>query len=91
MLRRERAGTLVPGFSRAFIQLEWLADRVRKTEIRQGLVRRFPGFPPAWKELSMLLDDPDERLRAIMRGLEGDPDAEVLAKATLARIVMRTN
>lgn len=76
ILRRERAGTLFPGFTKAFVELEWLDDRVRKAEILQEIVRRYPGFPPAWKELAMLLDDPDERMRAITNGLEGDPDAE---------------
>src|SRR5262249_52425625 len=76
MLRRERAGTLFPGFSRAFIRLEWLNDRDEKMATLHGIVQKYPGFPPAWKELSTLLDDPDERMQAITRGLEGNPDAE---------------
>ena len=76
MLRRERAGMLFPGFSKAFIQLEWLTDRVKKTAVLQGIVQRYPQFPPAWKELAMLLEDPDERLQALTRGLEGNPDPE---------------
>lgn len=76
MLRREHAGELGPGFSQAFVQLEWLADRAEKTRILRGITQRFPGFPPAWKELSLLLDDPQDRLIAMDNGLAGKPDPE---------------
>lgn len=45
ILRRERAGTLFSGFSKAFLELEWLDDHVRKAEILREIVRRYPGFP----------------------------------------------
>lgn len=76
MLRREHAGQLSPGFSRAFVRLEWLQDRAEKIRILRGITQRFPGFPPAWKELSLLLEDPQDRLIAMDNGLAGDPDPE---------------
>jgi tetratricopeptide (TPR) repeat protein len=75
-LRRERAGELPAGFCRAFTTLESLGDLPRKKAVLEGLVATFPGFAPAWKELTALLDDPDDRLRAIERGLAAGPDPE---------------
>ncbi|MFF0392373.1 hypothetical protein ACFYS8_27310 [Kitasatospora sp. NPDC004615] len=75
-LRRELRGELFDGFSQAFLQLEWLEDPAQKRELLQGIVRRFPDFPPAWKELAALLTDPDEQLTALERGLAGEPDGE---------------
>jgi len=75
-LRRERAGELPAGFCRTFATLEWLDDLPRKKAILQGIVEKYPGFPPAWKELASLLDDADARWDAISRGLDGRPDDE---------------
>jgi tetratricopeptide (TPR) repeat protein len=75
-LRRERAGELPAGFCRAFTTLESLGELPRKKAVLESLVARFPGFAPGWKELAALLDDPDDRLRAIERGLAAGPDPE---------------
>lgn len=75
-LRRERAGELPAGFCRAFTTLESLDDLPAKKGVLEGIVARFPGFAPAWKELAALLDDSGDRLRAIERGLEAEPDPE---------------
>jgi tetratricopeptide (TPR) repeat protein len=75
-LRRERAGELPGGFCRAFTTLESLDDLPRRKAVLEGIVARFPGFAPAWKELAALLDDPGDRLRAIERGLGAAADPE---------------
>ncbi len=75
-LRRERAGELPEGFCKGFAALESLDDLSGKKAILDGIVARFPGFAPAWKELAALLDDPGDRLRAIERGLGAEPDPE---------------
>jgi tetratricopeptide (TPR) repeat protein len=75
-LRRERAGTLPSGFCKAFTALESLDDPPRKKAILEGIVARFPAFAPAWKELAILLENPGDRLRAIEKGLEANPDGE---------------
>lgn len=75
-LRRERAGKLPAGFCKGFAALESLDDPPRKKAILDGIVARFPGFAPAWKELATLLDDAGDRLRAIEKGLEAEPDPE---------------
>jgi len=75
-LRRERAGVLFPGFCKAFATLEWMDDKAEKKALLEGIVEKFPAYPPAWKELSNLREDEDARLQAITRGLENDPDPE---------------
>ncbi|MBW8805962.1 MAG: tetratricopeptide repeat protein [Catenulisporales bacterium] len=76
MLRREHAGQLFPGFSRAFIQLEWMTDPAEKIQLLRGITKRFPDFPPAWQELASLLTDPAEKMAALDNGLAGSPDPE---------------
>src|SRR4030095_7700715 len=84
-LRRERAGVLFPGFCNAFASLEWMDDKAEKRALLEGIVEKFPAFPPAWKELSKLLEDEDARLRAITRGLENHPDPETKGMLLLSR------
>ncbi|MGH3246431.1 MAG: hypothetical protein ACRDOI_09495 [Trebonia sp.] len=76
-LRRERAGDLFPGFAKAYATTEWMDPRGKKP-VLSGIVDKFPGFAPAWKDLSMLLDDDASKLHAIEQGLRGRPDAETL-------------
>ncbi len=76
-LRRERAGDLFPGFAKAYAELEWMKPEV-KQRVLAGITGKFPGFPPAWKELSLLLDDDTSKLHAIECGLVGRPDPETL-------------
>ena len=74
-LRRERTGVLFPGFCKAFASLESMDDKAKAT-LLEGIVEKYPSFPPAWKELSTLRADEDPRLQAITRGLEHEPDPE---------------
>jgi tetratricopeptide (TPR) repeat protein len=75
-LRQEHAGALPAGFSKAFTNLEWLDNAAEKKAVLESMVQEYPAFGPAWKELSALLDNADDRLHAITRGLEADPDPE---------------
>jgi hypothetical protein len=75
-LRRERNGELPAGFCRTFATLEWLDDLPRKKAVLEGIVERYPAFPPAWKELAALLADAGACWQAITKGLDGGPDAE---------------
>jgi tetratricopeptide (TPR) repeat protein len=87
-LRRERAGALFPGFCQAFAPLEWMDDKSGKRALLEGIVEKFPAFPPAWEELSSLLEDADARLRAITRGLEHDPDLETKGMLLINRALV---
>jgi tetratricopeptide (TPR) repeat protein len=87
-LRRERAGVLFPGFCKAFASLEWMDDKAEKKALLEGIVEKYPAFPPAWKELSSLLEDEDARLQAITRGLEHDPDPETKGMLLINRALV---
>ena len=84
-LRREREGSLFPGFCNAFASLEWMNGKAEKKALLEDIVEKFPAFPPAWKELANLLEDEDARLRAIARGLENHPDPETKGMLLLSR------
>jgi tetratricopeptide (TPR) repeat protein len=87
-LRRERAGALPAGFTRAFVTLDWLDDLPKKKAILEDIVQQYPAFPPAWKELAPLLEDPDARWRAITKGLEGSPDGETRGVLVINKAVL---
>jgi tetratricopeptide (TPR) repeat protein len=88
VLRRELSGALPEGIAHAFVMLEFLPNREQKKAILDGLVQRFPDFAQAWRELSSLLDDPEERLYAIDRGLEGNPDHETRGQLLLNKALL---
>jgi tetratricopeptide (TPR) repeat protein len=88
-LRRERAGALPQNFCKAFFLLESVPmHRPQKRETLQSIAEKFPHFPPAWKELAALLDDPDEQLSAIERGLDLDPDRETHGMLILNKAII---
>lgn len=76
LLRRERAGSLFPGFTKAFLQLEWMRDREQKRAVLQGIVAKYPDVPQVWEQLASLLQDPQDKLRAIDNGLAEGPDID---------------
>ncbi|GLW70567.1 hypothetical protein Kpho02_28660 [Kitasatospora phosalacinea] len=88
VLRRELRGELFDGFSRAFVQLEWVEDPAAKRAALHSITTRFPGFPPAWNQLSQLLTDHAERAAAVERGLAGDPDPETRGALLINRALL---
>jgi tetratricopeptide (TPR) repeat protein len=87
-LRRELAGDLPPGFSKAYATLEWIQDPAEKRAIMQSLVKRFPAHAPAWKDLAVLLEDPEDCLEAVARGLAADPDDETKGVLLIRRAII---
>jgi tetratricopeptide (TPR) repeat protein len=87
-LRRELAGELPPGFCRAYATLEWVRDAAEKRALLEGIVRGFPGFAPAWKELANLLEDPGACMEAITRGLAAEPDDETRGMLLIRRATL---
>ncbi len=87
-LRRERAGAVPAGFCKAFALLELSDDNANKRALLEGIVEKYPTFPPAWWRLSGLLDDADARLRAIARGLAHDPDPETKGMLLINRALV---
>jgi len=74
-LRRERKGEIGPGAYKVFVLLESRSASEKK-EVLNALLKKWPRFPAAWKELSTLLDDDVGQLAAIEKGLAYDPDGE---------------
>jgi tetratricopeptide (TPR) repeat protein len=75
-LRLESAGTLPRGTYLSYVSLEWLESAKEKRSVLERLTRTVPMFAPAWKELALLLDTPEERLSALEEGLKHAPDPE---------------
>ena len=75
-LRREMAGDLKPGMYKLFVMLEWETDPAKKKAILEQMVKQSPKFPAAWKELALLQDDDNAKLKMIENGLSHSPDGE---------------
>lgn len=76
VLAREKKGDFPPGIYLAYISLEWQTDPAKKLAMVRQLVDLCPQFSPGWKELAILLDQDQDRLAAIEKGLAAEPDAE---------------
>lgn len=75
-LEGEKSGKFPQGMYLAYLQIEWTEDLNKKLEIAKTITQKVPDFAPAWKELSNLLEDKAERLKAIDQGLLRNPDAD---------------
>jgi len=75
-LRREKAGDLKPGSYKLFLMLEWEKDSAKKKAVLEQMVTRSPKFPVAWKELALLQEDDDAKMKMIETGLSYTPDGE---------------
>jgi thioredoxin-like negative regulator of GroEL len=75
-LDREAKGDLPAGTYLAYLSLEWLDGAGKKADAVSQLVKRVPGFAPAWKEQAMQADTDAEKLAAIEKGLAANPDGE---------------
>ncbi len=74
-LRREREGVVSPGAYLEFVMLEQEADADKRRAVLMAILKDSPKFPPGWQLLASMTQDPDERLRAIEKGLSHSPDA----------------
>jgi tetratricopeptide (TPR) repeat protein len=75
-LEREAKGDLPAGTYLAYLSLEWMDDAGKKADAVRQLIKRVPGFAPAWKEQVMQADTDAEKLAAIEKGLAANPDSE---------------
>ena len=74
-LERESKGELQKGLYKSYLSLEWINNPTEKKEMIELLVDKVPSFAPIWKDYSSLLEG-KERLIAIEKGLEQNPDVE---------------
>lgn len=75
-LEREERGDLPEGLYLAYMSLEQLDDRARRSNVARQLAEKVPGFAPAWKEVAFTAEGDAERLTAIQKGLAASPDPE---------------
>jgi len=75
-LQGEQSGKFSKGLYMAYLSIEWEHNQQRKLEIAKLITQKAPTFAPAWKALSSLLSTPAERMGAIEKGLQLDPDAD---------------
>lgn len=87
-LRREASGEFPRGTYFAYMQMEWARNQDEKLEILQLLTEKIPHFAPAWKELSSLLLDSSERMKAIDRGLQCDADVQTKGMLLLNKALL---
>jgi hypothetical protein len=76
ILTREKKGEFPPGTYLAYLSLEWVDDRAKRTDMVRHLVNELPRFAPGWKEVATFADQDPERVAAIEKGLAAEPDAE---------------
>jgi hypothetical protein len=88
-LERESKGDLPAGTYLAYLSLEWMDDAGRKAEAIRHLVKRVPGFAPAWKEQAMHVESDAEKLAAIEKGLAANPDGETKGILMINKALIR--
>jgi tetratricopeptide (TPR) repeat protein len=75
-LAREQKGELPVGTYLGYVSLETVDNPTRKAELIRALVKQLPEFAPGWKELASIIDNDDEKLAIVEKGLAAHPDAE---------------
>lgn len=75
-LQKEKEGLFPQGLYLAFMSLEWTDSDAEKIQMAQGIVEQFPAYAPAWQLLGSKLDNAEERLAAIEKGLAIEADQE---------------
>lgn len=90
-LEGEQSGKFPRGLYLAYLQIEWTNDREQKLEIAKTLTDKVPDFAPAWKELSNLINDDTEKLKAIEQGLSKNPDADTAGMLIINKALLLNN
>lgn len=87
-LRKERSGMLPEGIYLSYLQIEWEEDPSEKLGLARTLSEKYPTFAPAWKELAIFYQDPKDRLEAIEKGLECNPDPDTLGNLLINKALI---
>jgi tetratricopeptide (TPR) repeat protein len=89
-LRREQDGRVPKGTLREFLDIERLRDLQEVRRRLQALTQKAPAFVPAWQELALSEEKPEEAEKLIAKALALNPDPSargtlLVYKATLMR------
>lgn len=90
-LKREMEGTFQQGLYLAYMQIEWMESNTEKLEFAKAILAKYPNYAPAWKVIAVKGDDSTERLHAIEKGLDEDPDAETKGMLLINRALVWDN
>jgi len=74
-LRREKDGRVPPGTLREFLEVMRLTELPELRKRLEALTRKAPAFVPAWKELALSAEKPEEAERLLAKALALEPDA----------------
>jgi tetratricopeptide (TPR) repeat protein len=75
-LKKEEEGIFPKGIYLAYMQIEWQNSEEEKLRIAHTILEKFPNYAPAWKEIAGNAENSNQRLDAIKKGLELNPDLE---------------
>ncbi len=75
-LKKEKEGEFQEGLYLAYMQIEWMNTDEEKLQIAKAIVDKFPKYAPAWKIITQKVEDNNERLSAVEKGLEANPDED---------------
>ncbi|WP_442265152.1 tetratricopeptide repeat protein [Tenacibaculum sp. ZS6-P6] len=87
VLRKEKTGVFTEGLYKNYIALEWIDNPQEKAQMLKLLVDNFPSLAPAWKDYSNFLEG-EERLQAIEKGLNENPDIETEGVLTINKALV---
>ncbi len=75
-LKKEKEGDFQEGLYLAFMQIEWMNTDDEKLQMAKAIVDKFPKYAPAWKIIAQKSNDNEERLNAVEKGLNCNPDED---------------
>lgn len=75
-LKKELAGEFPKGLYLGYMRVEWMQSDEEKVQYAKAIVEKIPNYAPAWKEIAGKSNNHAERLQAIEKGLNANPDAE---------------
>lgn len=87
-LRREKDGRVPEGTLSEFLAIEQLRDVQEVRRKMQALTQKAPGFAPAWQELAMTEEKPEEAEKLIAKALSLEPDAETRGSLLVHKAIL---
>ncbi|SNR17465.1 tetratricopeptide repeat protein [Tenacibaculum jejuense] len=87
VLRKEKKGVFSEGLYKNYMTLEWIDNPQEKAQMLKLLVDNYPSLAPAWKDYSNFLEG-EERLQAIEKGLNENPDIETEGVLTINKALV---
>ena len=88
-LKMEKEGKFQEGLYLAFMQIEWMDSDEEKLQISKAIVDKYPKYAPAWKIISQLAESNEERLDAVEKGLDSNPDEGTKGGLLISKAIVK--